>query len=78
MSEQEIELQKKIWWSVHKEDHEICERLQDRTIISRFYKRWAFIPALGNKCSSISKTYNKFNHERKKKCPKKQIVTVIG
>jgi len=28
MSEQEIELQKKIWWSVHKEDHEICERLQ--------------------------------------------------
>jgi choline monooxygenase len=29
MSEQEIELQKKIWWSVHKEDHEICERLQE-------------------------------------------------
>jgi len=29
MSEQEIDLQKKIWWSVHKEDHEICERLQE-------------------------------------------------
>jgi|TARA_B110000003_G_scaffold171925_1_gene171553 choline monooxygenase len=28
MSKQEIDLQKKIWWSVHKEDHEICERLQ--------------------------------------------------
>ena len=24
MSEQEIDLQKKIWCSVHKEDHEIC------------------------------------------------------
>jgi len=29
MSEQEIDLQKKIWWSVHKEDHKICERLQE-------------------------------------------------
>ena len=29
MSEQEVNLQKKIWWSVHKEDHEICERLQE-------------------------------------------------
>jgi len=29
MSEQEIDLQKKIWWSVHKEDHGICERLQE-------------------------------------------------
>jgi len=29
MSEQEINLQKKIWWDVHKEDHEICERLQE-------------------------------------------------
>ena len=29
MSEQEVDLQKKIWWSVHKEDHEICERLQE-------------------------------------------------
>jgi choline monooxygenase len=29
MSKQEIDLQKKIWWSVHKEDHEICERLQE-------------------------------------------------
>jgi len=29
ISEQEIELQKKIWWDVHKEDHEICERLQE-------------------------------------------------
>ena len=24
----EIENQKKLWWNVHKEDHEICERLQ--------------------------------------------------
>ena len=29
MSEQEVYLQKKIWWNVHKEDHEICERLQE-------------------------------------------------
>ena len=29
MTKQEIELQKKIWWSVHKEDHAICERLQE-------------------------------------------------
>jgi len=29
MTEQEINLQKKIWWDVHKEDHEICERLQE-------------------------------------------------
>jgi choline monooxygenase len=29
MSEREVDLQKKIWWSVHKEDHEICERLQE-------------------------------------------------
>ena len=29
MSQQEVDLQKKIWWSVHKEDHEICERLQE-------------------------------------------------
>ena len=29
MTNQEIETQKKIWWSVHKEDHEICERLQE-------------------------------------------------
>jgi len=29
MTKQEIEIQKKIWWSVHKEDHEICERLQE-------------------------------------------------
>ena len=29
MSKQEVDLQKKIWWSVHKEDHEICERLQE-------------------------------------------------
>ena len=29
MSEQEINLQKNILWNVHKEDHEICERLQE-------------------------------------------------
>ena len=29
MTNQEIETQKKIWWSVHKEDHAICERLQE-------------------------------------------------
>ena len=29
MTKQDIELQKKIWWSVHKEDHAICERLQE-------------------------------------------------
>jgi len=29
MSEDEIEITKKIWWSVHKEDHKMCERLQE-------------------------------------------------
>jgi choline monooxygenase len=29
MSENEKKIAKKIWWSVHKEDHEICERLQE-------------------------------------------------
>ena len=29
MSKEEINLQKKIWWDVHKEDHAICERLQE-------------------------------------------------
>ena len=29
MSEDEIKVNKKIWWSVHKEDHEMCERLQE-------------------------------------------------
>ena len=29
MSEKEINTQKKIWWDVHKEDHAICERLQE-------------------------------------------------
>jgi len=29
MSEEEINVQKKIWWDVHKEDHAICERLQE-------------------------------------------------
>ena len=29
MSEQEVNLQKKIWWVVQKEDQEICERLQE-------------------------------------------------
>ena len=28
MKKNEIENQKKLWWNVHKEDHEICERLQ--------------------------------------------------
>ena len=29
MSEKEINMVKNIWWSVHKEDHEMCERLQE-------------------------------------------------
>ena len=29
MTEEESNTAKKIWWSVHKEDHEICERLQE-------------------------------------------------
>jgi len=29
MTEDEIKVTKKIWWSVHKEDHEMCERLQE-------------------------------------------------
>ena len=24
-----VNIVKKIWWSVHKEDHEMCERLQE-------------------------------------------------
>jgi len=29
MSKKEIQITKDIWWSVHKEDHEMCERLQE-------------------------------------------------
>ena len=29
MSKKESDIVKKIWWSVHKEDHEMCERLQE-------------------------------------------------
>ena len=29
MKKKEVNLIKKIWWSVHKEDHEMCERLQE-------------------------------------------------
>ena len=29
MSKEDIDITKKIWWSVHKEDHEMCERLQE-------------------------------------------------
>ena len=29
MSKEEIDITKKIWWNVHKEDHEMCERLQE-------------------------------------------------
>ena len=32
MTEEESNTAKKIWWSVHKEDHEICERLQEGLI----------------------------------------------
>ena len=28
LSEQEIEQTRKLWYEVHKEDHEMCERLQ--------------------------------------------------
>ena len=29
MSDEEIKMVKNIWWNVHKEDHEMCERLQE-------------------------------------------------
>ena len=29
MTKKEIQTTKDIWWSVHKEDHEMCERLQE-------------------------------------------------
>ena len=29
MGKDEVNIVKKIWWSVHKEDHEMCERLQE-------------------------------------------------
>ena len=29
MTQEETDMTKKIWWSVHKEDHAICERLQE-------------------------------------------------
>jgi choline monooxygenase len=29
MTKKEIQATKDIWWSVHKEDHEMCERLQE-------------------------------------------------
>jgi choline monooxygenase len=29
MTKKEIQATKDIWWGVHKEDHEMCERLQE-------------------------------------------------
>ena len=29
MGKEEVDMVKNIWWSVHKEDHEMCERLQE-------------------------------------------------
>jgi choline monooxygenase len=29
MNKEEVDMVKNIWWSVHKEDHEMCERLQE-------------------------------------------------
>ena len=29
LTKSQIEKQKNLWWAVHKEDHEICERLQE-------------------------------------------------
>ena len=29
MGKEEIDMVKNIWWNVHKEDHEMCERLQE-------------------------------------------------
>ena len=77
MSKEESDIVKKIWWNVHKEDHEMCERLQEGRIITRFKSRRSFISLLGKRSSKVSKTYNASNHEifknneREKKCLKK-------
>ena len=59
MSEQEIDLQKKIWWRVHKEDHEICERLQEGRSSPASKQGGLLSPHWEKKHSSISKTYIK-------------------
>ena len=59
MSKEESDIVKKIWWSVHKEDHEMCERLQEGRSITSFKSRGSCYPRHWEKgVQAVSKTYN--------------------
>ena len=63
MSKEEIDTIKNIWWSVHKEDHEMCERLQEGRSSPASNEGGSFISCLGKRSSGISKTYNRIYYE---------------
>ena len=76
MSKEEIDIVKKIWWSVHKEDHECVKdykkedlhQLQKGGLLSPYWEKGvqAFQKLIIQATMKSSKIY-----ERKKKCLKK-------
>jgi len=70
---------KNIWWSVHKEDHEMCERLQEGRSSPASEEGGLLSSCLGKGSTSISKTHSRFsneitkNNKKEKKCLKKLI-----
>ena len=51
MSKEESDIVKKIWWSVHKEDHEMCERLQEGRSSPASTQGGLLSPSLGKRCA---------------------------
>ena len=47
LTDSQIEKQKNLWWAVHKEDHEICERLQEGRSSSNSNKREVYYLLIG-------------------------------
>ena len=70
MSEQEIDLQKKIWWSVHKEDHEICERLQEGRSSPASKQGGLLSPYWETSVQAFQKLIMSRNYEKEKKMSK--------
>ena len=70
MSEQEGDLQKKIWWSVHKEDHEICERLQEGRSSPASKQGGLLSPHWETSVQAFQKLIINSTLKGKKKCPK--------
>ena len=77
MGKEEVDMVKNIWWNVHKEDHEMCERLQEGRSSPASEEGGLLSPVWEKGVRKVSKTYNTSNHEvfkkiikRKKKCLK--------